>query len=163
MVESGADEAAITIEHVSDDFVGTAIAISSQIEYGMDFKVGPAASQFGEVIEFVGSLENDAAFYAFVGLEKDDGSVTTGWLKFKVGGGRSQPVHLGTGTGHDEWQVSTRPLSREADQWLLFRVNLKDAVDQTFGNDGWRFLHLEKFRIRGNLALDYISVFETRL
>lgn len=122
----------------------------------MEFKVGLEAAQRGKVVEFVANLEKGAAIYAYVTLERDNGSTTTGWLKLTIGRGQPRPVD------DDEWQLFIEPVSTKGDDWLLCRVDLQDAVMQTFGNDGWKFQQLEKFRIRGNLSLDYISMFGTQ-
>ena len=160
MVQGEADETDLAIEHLSDPFVGSAISISSPLKYGMDHQVGQAASQVGRIVEFVGALDRQAAVYAWVGLKRDDGTTATGWLQFQVGSERPRSIALGTGSGEDEWLVYIRPVEHIGGDWLLFRVDLSEAVAQTFGGDGWSYEHLEKFRVRGSLSLDYIFIYK---
>ncbi len=158
----GADETEVIVVHISDQFVGNAVSINSPVNYGMDFEVTTAAKQFGKVIEFVADLENDSRIYAFVGLKQDNGTTTTGWLKFKAGDGQPQPSAIATNIGEGEWSVPIKPLLYRGGDWLLFQVDLEDAVKRTFGRDGWSFQQLIKFRVRGDLSLDYLSVFGQR-
>ena len=156
-IKEDCDETKIAIEHISDSFVDGALKVRSTVYYAMDYRVKPSA-QFGNAIEFVADFENDAAIYAFVSLEHESNSATTGWLKFIVGDGDSKPVDVDTSVDGGEWQLYIQPTSHIGSNWFLFRVDLEDAVAQTFGNDGWKFQKLDKLRIRGNMALDYISI-----
>jgi hypothetical protein len=122
----------------------------------MDFEVGLAAAQLGRVVEFVADLKGNAAIFALVSLERPDGSTLTGWLKLTTGKGQPKLVDP------DEWQLFIEPVSTKGGDWLLYRIDLQDAVMQTFGIDGWKFQQLEKFRIRGDLSLDYIHIFESQ-
>jgi hypothetical protein len=113
------------------------------------------------VVEFVvANFKDDAAIYAFVSLERNDGATIDGWLKFKEG--QEQPTRVSSDSDGEEWQLPVTPVSRRGGGWSLFRIDLEDAVSQTFGTEGWRFQNLTKFRIRGNLSVDQISVFETQ-
>ncbi|MCA9953515.1 MAG: hypothetical protein H6657_15955 [Ardenticatenaceae bacterium] len=147
-----ADEEKLLIKHIFDQFVGSAISITSPIQYGMEYNVGLATTQFGRMVEFVADFEEGGVIYAYVSLERDDGSNTTGWIKLRVGKG--QPTLI----DQNEWQLFIEPVSMIGGEWLLFRVDLEDAVLQTFGTDEWKFQGLHKFRIRGDLSLDYISI-----
>lgn len=153
---SEADITQLDIEHTNDQFVGNAISITSPVKYGMDFEVGLAAAQRGSFVEFVANLTEDAVIYAAVGLERDDASTQSAWIKLTTRRGPPTPVD------HDEWQLSITSVSSKGGDWLLYQVDLQDAVRQTFGNDGWKFQQLKKSRIRGNLALDYIHIFESQ-
>ena len=146
----------VDIEHTYDQYVGNAIIITSPIRYGMEFKVGLPAAQRGKVIELVANLTEDAYIYTYIGLVRDDGSTTKGWLKLTIREGPPKPVD------DDEWQLTMEQVSSKGGDWLLYQIDLEDAVMQTFGNDAWKFQQLEKFRIRGNLSLDYIHIYETR-
>jgi hypothetical protein len=156
MLSSEAQEAEIQIEHTSDQFVGNAISISSPVRYAMDFKVGLEAAQRGKVVELVAILTEDTSIFLYTGLVQDNGTTSKGWLKLKSRKGPPQPVD------EDEWQLSIEPVSSKGGNWSLYRVDLQDAVMQTFGNDGWKFQQLEKFRIRGSLSLDYIYIYEAQ-
>ena len=152
-LENEADETQLAINHIADQFVGRAIAISSPVKYGMEFKVGLESVKRGSFVEFVANFEKSGAIYAFVTLERDDGSMTTGWLKLTSGTGQPRPID------GDEWRLLVEPASTKGGDWSLYQVDLPDAVRQTFGTDGWKFRQLEKFRMRGNLSLDYIAIF----
>jgi hypothetical protein len=156
MLSSEAKEDEINLEHTNDQFVGNAISISAPVRYGMEFKVGPEAAERGKVVELVANLTEDASFFIYMSLVRDDGSTSKGWLKLKTVQGPPQPVD------DDEWQFSIEPVSSKGGNWSLYQVNLQDAVMQTFGNDGWKFQQLEKFRIRGNLSLGYIDIYESQ-
>jgi len=161
IVQDEADETEIDFMSIFDDFVERAISISSLVKYGMDFEVGPEAAQSGKVVEFVvANFKGDAAIYALVSLERNDGATIDGWLKFKEG--QEQPTRVSSDSDGEEWQLPVTPVSRRGGGWSLFRIDLEDAVSQTFGTEGWRFQNLTKFRIRGNLSVDQISVFETQ-
>lgn len=164
LIEGGDDKTQIVFESISDSVVGNAISIRTlnNYYYGMDYEVRPTASLLGKEIEFVGILESNADIYAFVILERDDKTITTGWLKFTPGTGKPQTVFSGAGSGEDEWQLFIEPTTRVGGEWLLFRIDLEDAVESTFGKDGWHYQGLRKFRIRGDLSLDYISIYEAQ-
>ena len=155
MLAREATEEEIQIEHTYDQLVGNGITITSAIRYGMEFKVGPEAAQRGTAIELVANLTEDASFFAYISLVQEDGSTSKGWLKLKSIKGPPQQVD------NDEWQLSIEPVSSKGADWSLYQVHLPSAVMQTFGKNGWKFQQLEKFRIRGNLSLGYIYIYET--
>lgn len=151
----------VVFEHINNPFVGSAINISSPIKYGIDFNLNPTASQLGNTIEFVADMQADAAIYILVVLNRNT-DTTTGWLKFKQAEGKilPEPLNIGTGMGIDEWLVYVTPALSRGNNWLVFQVNVPDSVNNTFGKDGWHFSALKKVRLRGNLSLDYITVFQ---
>lgn len=155
MMASEATEEEVNIEHTFDQYVGNAISITSPVRYGIEFTVGSLAAERGKVLELVADLTEDAYIYTYISLVKDDGSTTNGWLKLTIREGPPKPVD------NDEWQLSMERVSSKGGDWLLYRIDLQDAVMQTFGNDGWKFQQLEKFRIRGDLSLNYIEIHET--
>jgi hypothetical protein len=151
---SEANEAEIQIEHTQDPLVGNGITITSPVKYRMEFKVEPEAAQRGKVVELVANLTEESSVFTYISLVRDDGSSSKGWLKLKSSKGPPLPVD------NDEWQLSIEPIASKAGNWSLYQVDLSDAVMQTFGNDGWKFQQLEKFRLRGNLSLVYIHIYE---
>ena len=78
------------------------------------------------------------------------------WIQFKVG--TSRPPKK---VGGNEWVLYVTPKDELKEGWQLFRENLIDATEQTFGKEGKSFERLIGFRLRGNLDLAYISVFES--
>lgn len=153
---SEATEEEVDIEHTYDQFMGNAISITSPVKYGMDFRVGLPAGQRGKIIELVAKIAEDAYVYTYVSLVRDDGSTTKGWLKLTIREGPPKPVD------DDEWQLMMEQVSPKGGDWVLYQIDLEDAVMQTFGRDAWKFQQLEMFRVRGNLSLDYIHIYETR-
>ena len=134
------------------------IEVTTPVRWGMDFGLEPSAMTFGKALEFAIVPRQDAVIYALINLGKSDGTNKTGWLQFVYCNNGVTPI-IRNSLGSDEWQVCVTPISHEGD-WLLFRVDLIDAVKKTFSTDGWSFQGLNKIRIRGNLSLDYISIYE---
>jgi hypothetical protein len=153
------DERQLIFEHTDDNFVGSAIKITSPTRYKLEYDISPQA-EAGTAIEFVADLKGDAAIYLQVGLEKEDGTIASGWFRFRPGSGPSEPYYdEATEDYAGEWFVYLYPVSSKGD-WMLFQVALEDLMANTFGKDGWDLQRLIKFRLRDNLSLDYISVFE---
>ncbi len=159
MIEAGSPP--VVFSHMADENVGGAIDINSPVKYGMDFNINSAAIQFGNMIEFVADMRENAAVYALAVIRQESGNTTTGWLKFVLAEGKILPtaVTIGSGNGSDEWLINVSPVLHRGGNWLLFQVDLRDAVNDTFGKDGWSFSALQKLRLRGNLSLDYITIF----
>jgi len=156
MLENEASEEEVNIEHTFDQFVGNAISITSPTRYGIEYTVGLPAAERGKVLELVANLTKDAYIYTYIGLVSDDGSTTDGWLKLTIREGPPKPID------DDEWQLTMEQVSSKGGNWLFYRIDLQDAVKQTFGSDSWEFQRLEKFRIRGDLSLVYIEIYETQ-
>lgn len=155
---SGFDPSQVTFSPIYEDQSVRGTEVNSLAEWGMDFIAEPAAKQFGNVLEFVIIPRQDAAIFAYMDMEKSDGTSGTGWLKFMSCNEEVKPI-IKNGTENQEWRVCLAPVSHE-ENWLVFRANLRDEVKKTFSHDGWSFRGLKKIRVRGNLALDYISIQE---
>jgi hypothetical protein len=147
-----------TFHSFEDGFVGSAIQIKTTARYGLDYNVRPLA-RLGSFIEFeVKPEKRDSVVYARLGVESKDGTKTKiVWLQFVVGSGQPYAKK----DDNLEWTVPLKPVRRD-DSWLLFQVDLIEAVAKTFGKKGWRFQQLKGFRVRGNISLAYISVFERK-
>lgn len=146
-----------SLRPLHDGFVGRTLQIKATAEYAMDFYVNPG-SQIGNLVDYVAKLGSKAIVYSQVEVQSMDGSQSKNvWLKFLVG--TASPQRFGDGAS--EWILFVVPTRLESG-WLLFQVDLSEAVKRTFGNDGWRFMHLMGFRLRGNMSLAYISVFESK-
>jgi hypothetical protein len=145
-----------TFHSFEDGFVGSAIEIKTTAKYGLDCNIKPLA-RLGSFIEFEVKPETrDSVVYARLGVVSKDGTKSkTVWLQFLVGNGQPYPKE----DDSVEWAVPLKPVRRD-DSWLLFQVDLIEAVAQTFGKKGWGFQQLKGFRVRGNISLAYISVFE---
>jgi len=106
-------------------------------------------------LEFAAKLEGGYGIYAHVNIQSQDWAARKDvWLNFQVG--NSQPLPYGDGS--TEWTVYLKPKPL-GDEWALFRVNLVDEVERSFGMKGWKLRKLRGFRLRGNLQLAYIKIF----
>jgi hypothetical protein len=153
------DISGIVFDPISDNFVGDAIMINSPIFYGMDYGIKSIIAKKVETMEFVANLEDESAsIYAYVGLVRNSGKTSTGWLKFKPGEGNPVLTSLQTSEGEDEWLVNIMPVSPLGNQWSQYRINIEDATEESFGQDGWHYQQLLKLRVRGNISIDYISL-----
>lgn len=151
-----ADETQVALNHISDGFVGSALEIRSTAPYRLDYPLG-AAARLGTFVEFVAKFEGEGYVYALTKVQSKDGSKTKNlWLAFAVG--VQQPKRTDDGTWF-EYTVYVKPARLEGN-WLLFRVDLKDAVRRSAGREGWTFCELLAFRLRRNQSLAYISVYE---
>lgn len=139
----------------NDGFFGKALEIKSTVRYAADYDVQLHAS-LGSSVEFV-IRQNDssARIYAhLIVLSRDGSQSKTVWLNFPMGVGNPSPSI----EREVEWKYPVKPQYMEG-SWLQFHVDLNEAVDRTFGNNGWRYGQLKGFRLRGNLSIAYISVF----
>jgi hypothetical protein len=154
--ENQEDESQPVFRHFDDGFVGKAVEIHSTVRYAMDCDVKPIA-ELGSLVEFIAKMEGGAYVFARFTIQSRDGSSSrTVWLHFCVG--KDQPYPLNR---NSEWGFPLMP-NRLDGEWLQFQVDLNKAVEQTYGQDGWRFGQLKGFRLRGNLSLAHISVFEAK-
>jgi hypothetical protein len=150
-----AEGKAVNYAHDIDGYYGRILTITSTDWYGLDFNVRPEA-KFGTLIEMVVKPNEDSRVYSHVYVQSKDGSVSKGlWLKFSYGTGRPQMV----GSNEWEWEVFVRPNQIQGN-WSLFRLDLKEMVANTVGKNGWSFSQLDSFRMRGNLSIAYIVVYE---
>jgi predicted nucleotide-binding protein len=141
---------------LADYFGRKAIAIRevswSDRPYALDLNVEPDSRRLGKIIEFVAKLEPGAAIYAHMDVQSKDLSKSERvWIQFQVGASKPKQVN------DDEWVMFVTPTQFKED-WQVFRIDLRDAVAQTFGKEGKGFERLIGFRLRGNLDLAYISV-----
>lgn len=152
------DETQVTLKHISDGFVGNALEIRSNARYSLDYSLN-AASRLGTFIEFVAKFEGEAHVYALTKVQSKDKSKTRNlWLSFTVGTQEPQRIDDGSESWY-EYIVWIKPVRLEGN-WLLFRIDLKDAVTRSAGREGWRFCELLALRLRGNQSLAYVSIYE---
>lgn len=145
----------VSIEHAKDGFIGKVVEIKSATGYKMEFDVPPGAI-FGNFVEFAVKLEHNARLFTSIRVKSNNSTETkTAWLKYKAGIGAPYPV----GRGNYEWCHPIKPINLGG-EWLLFQIDLEQAVKETFGKKGWEFGELSRLRVRGNLSLAYISIFE---
>ena len=140
--------------HISSGFVGNALEITSYDGRAMDFDVGPAA-RFGTLIEFAVKLEEKAIVYAYVEVQSKNKSTSRDvWFAFLPGTKQPERIYEG-----QEWTVYVTP-EQLGGEWLLLRIDLKETVMNTIGAEGWSLGQLMKFRLRGNLSVACISIYE---
>ena len=144
-------------EYPADDFFGRVIAIQRVKKYTLDYDVRPDAGGLGKVVEFAAKLDPGAAIYTHINVQSNDHSTSEKvWIQFRV---ETRPPRRAAGHD-DEWVMYLMPTPFKGN-WQLFHIDLIDAVNQTFGNDGWSFEQLIGFRLTGNLELACISVFKS--
>jgi len=152
------DESQFAFKPCSDGYLGGALEIESRRWEPIDYHVSdvnPAAG-LGTWIEYVTQLGEKAVIYAKISIQSQDGTKSKeAWLAFKVG---RRPAESSTSS---EWCVYVEPVRREG-PWLVFQIDLNDAVKQTYGREGWKLGSLECIRLRGSLSLAHISIFESR-
>jgi hypothetical protein len=143
-----------SFEHISDGFYGDILQIQTNVKYAMDYFVKPIA-QLGRLVECVAKFESGYGFYAKISVQsKNDSKTRDIWLNFQIGTSPSRPFSY----TKDEWMVYVQPKQLEGD-WALFNVNLKEAVENSIGKEGWGYRKLRGFRLRGNLQIAYIKVY----
>jgi len=143
-----------TFNHISSGFVGETLEIKSYDGRAMDYQVSTAA-RFGTLIEYVVKLEEKTIIYAYVDVQSKNKSTSKGiWFAFLPG--TEQPKRIYEG---QEWTVYVTP-EQLGGGWLLLRVDLKETVKDTVGTEGWSLGQLLKLRLRGNLCVAHISIYE---
>jgi hypothetical protein len=151
------DQPQPTYNHISSGFVGNALEIKSYEGRALDFPIG-AASSFGTMIEYVAKFEGNAAVYTYVKVQSKDGSTSRKvWFAFVPG--TKKPEQVYAPPEEEEWTVYVKP-EQLGGGWLSFRIDLEKIVTDTVGTEGWRLEQLLKFRLRGNLGVASISIYE---
>lgn len=143
-----------------DGFVGNFIRIDTEVRYYLDYDIKPTA-QVGNQLEFIAKYSHkDSCVYCRLFVQSRNNSISKPvWLKFLIGGDNSEPIpYL---DGQEEWEVFVKPNELDG-EWLQFTINLRDAVAQTFGQQGWKFQRLEKLRVRGPIAISKISILKPK-
>jgi hypothetical protein len=149
----------IKISHVSDGFLGKVLEIKAEAQYAyaMDYQVDSSAVH-GRFLEFAAMFEDQAYVYSLVRTQSRDRSTSRElWLKFV--NGMREPELVDSSKNSEEWLYYINPTRIEGN-WLLFRVDLNDAVKRTIGRNGWHLNQLQKIRLRGDQRLAYISIYK---
>jgi hypothetical protein len=155
------DSAPITFTNKTDGYVGSYLSIDStassgsDAENGMETTVEPNAVQ-GDSIEYIARYVdgNTAAVYALVDLRSQSGVGTSkGWLKFYVGPNSYRK------SNNQEWVVYVSA-DKLGGEWVRLPIDLLNVVENTFGNDGWKYDQIEAVRTRGDLDISSISIFK---
>lgn len=153
----------ITFENIADATVGKAVKISSPTEnfYAIDYNINQVASELGDYLELVSRFDGEnASLYVYVNMIRSDGSETQdGWLKLKPGKYRFAPSQQSQYS--PEWLVFITPVLLPNSSWIKLQIDLRKCVQDTFGVDGWEFAIIRKFRMRGNISIDSITIYQS--
>lgn len=140
---------------VQNRFYNQVMKITSPDWYGIDYYIKEENSQKCRNVEFVLRYETDGCFYINVVVESErDKQQKSVW--FKCGIGTDKPIPVNNGT--KEWAILLSPTQNQNDLFT-FNANLREIVNKTFGNDGWKFHSLKRFRLRGNLTIAYVEAY----
>lgn len=138
---------------IEDGLYGNALRILPKGRYYMDRQINKAEYPVASVV-FVVERTEVGVPYVHVMLRSQDGSATKrAWLEIRQGNFQPQPFEDGT----IEWKVFVEA-ENQAGRWVGFRVNLRDAVAQTFGKEGWKYDGLIAFRLRGQMTIACIRM-----
>jgi hypothetical protein len=125
--------------------------------YGIDFALHQGwilSDRLGYSARYVGA---NAALYTFVTVGFKDGTKDDQlWIAHKVGNGAPVP----DGAGSKNWVVflQGKPISNG---WRSFDVSVSDEMRQIFQSRGGFLRHLTALRLRGNLSISPIGLYET--
>lgn len=145
--------------HFLDGFFGSALKIELPNQHFMDYHVQQGAKR-GSYSEFTLKLSSETVPYICVTIQSNDTSKSrTLWLR--LGFHSNEPFLVSDGNGNIpyEYEIPTRSMPIDGG-WSLIRVDLREAVAKTAQKDGWKFIGLECFRLRGNLSIARIEIFE---
>ena len=145
-----------TFTPISDGYVGNAIQILPHGKYDMN-RIVPVLDHVPTTLEFVADYGTTSLIYAGVKMaprdcykEEDN---KEGWIPILEGFGPAQPVV----DENREWEIFRRPVERLG-AWKVFRLDLNEVFNETFGTKGWIYKGLHGFRVRGRIALARISL-----
>lgn len=97
---------------------------------------------------------NQAMIFVRVKLATLDNFKTEeGFIKFEIRGGQIRWVPK-----YNEWELPIDPPPL-GDGWHHLDIDLVDAVNQTWGQKGWRLSELVKIRLRGELSISPIKLY----
>lgn len=144
----------ITLTPSSDNYQGNHLIIQSDNGNGIETNVRNTAAK-GTTVKFVVKYgATQAPFYIKVMLKSQLGNKPDwGWIKV-YSDTKSPKKNL-----EKEWTIYRVPESLEGD-WKMFQVDLKEAVQSTFGKEGWEYDGIIGFRVRSPMSLAYIEVYE---
>lgn len=140
---------------LQDGEYGKVLSIKPISIYNMDTQI-PDSYKYAKYYEFIMKPGKTYKFYASVIISSQNGSASKEvWLGFKEG--RDKPAPLDDGTY--EWLIELTPDSSEFG-WKIFFIDLPDSVKQTYGKTGWKYEAISAIRIRGELEIAQINLFE---
>lgn len=143
----------------TDGFVGEHVIITQAEDssYACDINVPEQACHVSSV-RIVTAMERGAKIYARLRVRSRGGNASrTVWLAFAPGPGKPKRF----GTGQNEWHYFPSG-EDQGGGWESFLIDLKPAVAQSFGQDGWELESIEGIRLRGSLKLAKIDLVDKK-
>jgi len=133
----------------------TSGAMSMQVDAGcaIEMSVEPNA-RLSDRLLYAAKYTNTTMIIFQVAIASADGAHSEWkWIKFELGNGQPHPT---TGYEKYEWTlpISGLPLSNG---WRRFNISLKEAVQQTWGTEGWTYTGLRAIRLRGNVSISPVE------
>ena len=134
------------------------LEITASAFYGIDFTLQQGwilSDKLEYSAKYVGVY---AALYTFITLGFKDGTKDDQiWIAHKVGNGPPVP----DGAASKNWVVflQGKPISNG---WRSFDVSVSDEVRQIFESRGGFLRHLTKLRLRGDLSITPIGLYESK-
>jgi hypothetical protein len=136
------------------------LSIVSMQAYAIEYKIGESLGELCDrlklAIKFKG--EDDTMFWTEIELStKDNSKWTKQWIKHYKG---NKPSERNSPPYQDEW---TRWMqgSELGNSWTIFDISLTEAVQETWGNEGWIFRSLTKIALRGNISVSPIEFYQS--
>jgi hypothetical protein len=135
------------------DFPGGMSMALSDLGCAIDYTIGRSAVLSKRIVcDF--KFSNTAMIWVRVKLATRDNSKTEqGFIKFLLGSG--QPVFV---PRYKEWELPIDPPSLGSG-WHHLDIDLIDAVNRTWGQNGWQLSELVTIRVRGDLSISPIKLY----
>jgi len=134
---------------LEDGFLGKTLLIEPENGYGLDYLL-QAVSKVSRVT-VIGKWTSDSPVYLRIRLVSSSGqSEATGWIQLRSA--ITAPKEIGKPL--EDWYEWLWPVNlRLQNGWQLCVIDVEQAVEQTFGLNGWKYAHLEGYRVRGKIHL----------
>lgn len=152
------DPTQISFKSISDGYVGKALEIFSPVRYRLDYNVEQLAS-FGSRIEFEAKLDSKSYLLTRIRVQGKETSQSRDlWLTFCAG--NEPPKRIDDGRTWYEFMVPVIP-KKIGNGWARFDIDLREKVQITGGVEaGWKFSSLQQIRLRGNMSIARIEIYE---
>lgn len=139
---------------VEDGFLGKTLRIEPKEWYALDY-VLQAVSRVPRVT-VIGKWTSDSWAYLRIRLVSTSGQNSiTGWLQ--LNNAITVPREIGDQSKVSyEWSWPINLILENG--WQRCTVDVEQAVAKTFGQTGWKYAHLEGFRVRGPIHLARIRL-----
>jgi hypothetical protein len=139
---------------LQDGRYGNVMQVSSKERYAADYYISPSASS-ASFVEFIVKFDNTTTHGMYIAAEliSENKSIPKEfWINIKKG--KLAPRQF----NNKEWVYYTTPSIFE-NNWLSFKIDVHEVIDKTIGNEGWKFDSIKKLRVRGNLTVAVIKIY----